>query len=171
MCAIAAIPALIGMGISIAGTAVSSGLEADAASKSSAAKEAAARQNARIVQAQRNAVIQEGAQQARATEIEGRQAAASGLAVVAKSGVSTQTGSAKNVPAVSAADAAAEAASIRLAAVRQAWGYDIQKDQYLEEAEQERKAGYLGTLSAGLSGASSLGGLGIQGAGLIKTYT
>ncbi len=170
MCAVTAIPALIGLGISIASTAVSTGLQVDAASKASAARQEAAAQNVRIVQAQRNATIQEAGYQARDVEIQGRRAGAAGLTVAAQAGVSTQTGSLKNIPAVSVFKAASDAETLRSAAARQAWGYDIQKEGFLKEGRAARKAGFLGSLSAGLSGTAQLGGFGIQGTELIRTY-
>lgn len=170
MCAVMAIPAIIGLGISIATTAVSTGLQIDASQKAAAAKQEAAAQNARIVQAQRNAVIQEGGYQARDVEIQGRRAGAAGLTVAAQAGVSTQTGSLKNIPAVSVFKAMSDAETIRSAAARQAWGYDIEEEGYLKEGRAARKAGFLGSLSAGLSGTGQLGGYGVQASSLIKTY-
>jgi hypothetical protein len=157
MCAIAAIPALIGLGISIASTATATGLQAGAASKAGAAEAETAERNARLARAQRNAEIQRGGYEARRVEAEGRRVGAAAVTQVAKSGISTTSGSAAGAPLVSAMNAQADADRIRAAAARQAWGYETQQVDYRARAREARRAGFLGALSSGISGGAQIG--------------
>ena len=170
MCAVAAIPAIVGLAISAASTGVSMGLQADASQKAAAEKERAARQNALYARYQREGALETGVQQGAMRERQGRQVAAAARTQAAQSGVATTEGSLANRIAMSEVNAQADADAIRSKAARQAWGYDTQSQDYLAAGRSAREAGYLGSISAGVAGAGRLGQLAAQGGSLVHTY-
>lgn len=109
-----------------------------------------AENNAELARQQRNDVITRGAEEARGVEIEGRRTAAAAKTAVAASGVSG--GSMDDLVALSSANAAVDAATVRSNAVRAAWGFKAEEQEHKARARESREAGLLGALGTGLSG-------------------
>lgn len=124
-----------------------------------------AENNARLARAHAADSQRRGALVAGETLAEGRRVAAEATLAAGSGGIDPNSGSMANLTAQSAANAAIDAARIRSNAAREAWGLRAQEADYRRQAKEARKAGLLGAVGTGLSGASSAAFMVGSGAG------
>jgi hypothetical protein len=113
-----------------------------------------AENNAILARQQAGDAMVRGAEEARSAEIAGRNTASAARVAIGANGVTG--GSTDDIAAVSAANSAMDAATIRANAAREAWGFKSEAKSQSHYAKDAKTAGMLGALGTGLSGAGSI---------------
>ena len=114
-----------------------------------------ARNNAQLAEWQRSDALQRGAFAAGAVRARGSAAAAAARARMASSGVDPTVGSAANVLAGQQVAIEQDVAMVQANALREAWGYENQAQDYRARSRMAREAGILGAIGTGVGGVGS----------------
>ena len=162
MCTPAVIPAVV----SIASTAVATGVQAKSRKRAAAFASAQERNNATFAGFERQDALERAASDASRVRAQGRQTAATARVAVSAGGLDPLTGSPAGVIAQSTLNAEQDAARIQANAARIAWNVEQQQSQFESKAKQQERAGVLGALGSGLSGLGSIAG---QAGGIGRT--
>ncbi len=154
MCAVAAIP-FIAMGVSAL-------MSAQQNKQAGEASSAANMQNAAISRIQANDAVDRGEFEADQQRLKTRAAIGTQRAGFAGNGVDVNSGSAALVQDDTAALGELDALTIRNNAAREAWGYNVQADQYIQAAGNAKKSANNaimgGLVSTGAKAASTYAG-------------
>lgn len=144
----------VGLFISTAATVGGAVMKGKAAQDAATLAAKNATLNAAVTDAQSAAVLQAGASEAAHAVQAGRRTQASALAAIGKSGVGASSLENLNVATALSAELAADQA--KAGAARLAWGLDAETEASKRLAERSKKAGFLGSLSAGISAGGSI---------------
>jgi hypothetical protein len=133
-------------------------VQAYASHKAGQAEGRIAGENARLAILQGQDAVSRGAIEAGAIRSAGYATANRALAGVAASGVETTTGSPANIFSSSIVNAERDASTAMANAVREAWGFRVEAQNYQAQAKRARRTGVLGAIGAGISGIGSAAG-------------
>jgi len=138
--------AVIGAGVSLYAKKTQGDFEAKVASN-----------NAQLATQQANDALRLGADEAATIKAQGRQASASAVAAMGATGIESTTGSAANVIASSAVNAALDAEQAKANAARRAWGFQNEAQDSLAKKKMIKRATILGGIGQGVGSAASIG--------------
>jgi hypothetical protein len=151
--------------ITAAAVATSTALSVKAQKEAAAYRARVAENNARLAEYQRAGAIQRGAFEASRKVRQGRRIQARAKSIIGISGIEPTDGTAESPLFQTALAASADAQTIKANAARAAWGFDVQQTDLLAQAQQSRRAGFLGALGTGISGAARVAGTGVSAFG------
>ncbi len=115
-----------------------------------------AENNARIAGYQRAAALRAGESAASQVRDEGRRVTGAATAALAKGNVSSTVGSGADILATTEMMTAADAATAKANAAREAWGYGQQRRDSMAEAAMRKRAGIMGGIGTGLGAVGSI---------------
>lgn len=158
MCTPAAIPAVI----SLAATAAGTGAQIAAQKRSASHQAAVQRNNAQLAGYERESAVQQSAAAAARAQQQGRRVASTARVTLGKAGVDYTTGTPADEIAEIQATSELDRARLRARAVRSAWAFDTEIDSRKSQARESERAGVLGALGSGLSGLGRSVGYGAE---------
>ena len=144
--------------ISLATAAASAAAGTYAAVQQAAFASAAAKRQAKAADITAGAVRDQGQQEAFNTSQKSSQDASEATSEAASSGVDVQGSSTGDVVDRMAGASFLGQRNAQVSAMRQAWGYEYQADQYMASAQQAQITGALGATSSILGGLGSAAG-------------
>lgn len=146
----------VGAALSALSTAVGTGFSAVAQDQAMRSELGRLERNREFAQRQRNDVIQRGEYDAARVEQAGNRVAESARAALGASGVSTTAGTVPGLFDASRANAAADAARVRANARRAAWGFEVEREDMLQQKLDVVESTILGQAGNAIQGTLGL---------------
>jgi hypothetical protein len=120
-----------------------------------------AKNNAQLLEFRRQDALTRGAQEAGRIRAEGSRLVGAQEAAIAASGVDPTVGSPAGILAGTEVATAIDAEIVKSNAVREAWGFDIQKQDVLQRGRLAKRAGLMTAVGTGLGAVGgAIGGFG-----------